>query len=103
MRDYIYIGSAPADAPVAQLGFPDFERLQSVEIAHYLRMLREKFPLPDFRVKREHHEFGSYREVVAYFDDEDEAQVEQAYEAECYFDKWDDQALEAIRAASKHE
>jgi len=103
MRDHIYIGSAPSDELCAQLGFPDFERLQSIELTQFLRMLRERFPLPDFRVKRESHDFGSYREVVAYFDDEDEDQAAQAYEAECYFDKWDDQARESTHVASQHQ
>jgi hypothetical protein len=96
MREFIYIGSAPADESCAQVGAPDYQARAKVEIKEYLRMLREEFDLVDFRIKRESHDFGYYLEVVAYFDDEDEEQSKQAYDAECAFYEWDDEARQAL-------
>lgn len=99
MRDFIYIGSVPSEEECAQAGSPDYEERSHLELQQFKRMLETAFPLVNFRIKRQSHDFGSYSEIVAYYDDEDEAQTEQAYDAECHFEHWDDEARKVLKDA----
>ncbi len=99
MRDFIYIGSAPSEEECAQVGAEDYGRRSQLELSQFKRMLETSFPLVNFRIKRQSHDFGYYSEVVAYYDDEDEAQTEQAYDAECHFERWDDEARKVLKDA----
>lgn len=49
----------------------------------FKEQLEEQFPEGDFRVKSFQHDFGTYLEVVAYYDtDMDDDRMKVAFEAE---------------------
>lgn len=92
-------GSAPVDEPCAQLGSDDYEHRAKLECIVYreqlLRTLKESSTYqnskPDHppdeeipkglnvRIKSREHDFGTYYEVVASFDESDKAAVFAAY------------------------
>lgn len=78
MKDHIFIGATPAEEPC----FPAGHVLGRAEAQIYARQLRREFPAVAFRVLAQPHEFGSYHEVVAEFDDDNEAQMDAAYATE---------------------
>lgn len=96
--DFIYIGSAPYDEECAQVGRDSVAVLRG-EATIYKRQLERMFPDGDFRVKAEHHDFGSYYEVVAYFGDENDPAYRAAFEAEANGPaEWDAEALSELAA-----
>ena len=79
MRDFLYIGSTPSD----ETCFPAGHAQARAEVCLYRKQLEHEFPDGQFRIKSCPHDFGTYYEVVAYFDDEDDKQTTAAYNAEC--------------------
>ena len=73
MRDFISIGPAPAEEDCAQLGTPDYPERSREECRRFIALIRgtlgEEPEGAWLRVKRFEHDFGSYREVVCFFDD----------------------------------
>ena len=73
MRDYINIGSSPCDEPCAQVGEPDYYPKAKEECNRFIKLIREKLgeepPGAYLRVKSNPHNFGTYLEVVCYFED----------------------------------
>lgn len=95
MRDYLSIGSAPCDEECAQVGSPDYSTQARIECRAYMEQLRRLYPEPQggyFKLKSFPHDFGSYYEVVAVYDDEDEEATEWALGAEYGAEKWDAEA-----------
>jgi len=95
----IYIGGAPAESLCASLGVtPDFDQINRIECNAYIVALRRKFGEPPegacFRVKKNSHDFGAYREVVMDYDDT-LAAVDYACEAENGLAKWADGRMHA--------
>lgn len=87
MRDFVYIDSTPADEPCQQVGIPSYDSAMArKECKAFINQLRRLFGNePDgaeLRTKLENHDFGSYPEVVCYYDDEKPASVEYAYRCE---------------------
>lgn len=99
--DYIFIGSSPSEEDCAQVGSPHYAEISAVELREFRRMLAEEFPNIQFKIKWQRHDFGRYGEVVAYYDENDEEQVDAAFDAECHFDRWDDVARAAIQAVKE--
>ena len=99
MRDYVYIGSTPSDEPCQQLGMPSYDGIQArKECVVFISQLRRMFgPEPDgarLAVKIERHDFGSYPEVVCWFDDEKPESVDYAFRCEGESPaNWDMQAI----------
>lgn len=97
MRDYIDIGSTPCDEDCAQVGSGDYRKRARVELQAFVNQLYRQFGNgPDgaeLRVKAFPHDFGTYHEVVAYFDDTLPLSIEWAFkvENECP-ESWDDEA-----------
>jgi len=90
MKEFINIGSSPAEEDCFQTG--DARCLRECRI--YKRQLEREFPGGDFRVKSFPHDFGSYWEVVAYYNPEDEKETDLAFQAESEASpSWDDLAL----------
>ena len=87
MRDYIYIGSAPADEPCVQVD-PNVDYLPAMraECARYRDLIRQALgPEPEgarLSIRAEDHDFGTYLVVVCAFDDDLPESVEYAYRAE---------------------
>lgn len=93
--DYLNIGSTPPEESCAQVGSDDYYERSRAECAAYATMLQRIWSSGDFRIKRFEHDFGSYYEVVAYFnpDDEHDPRAAAAYEAEADGpQEWDDKA-----------
>ena len=96
MRDYFSLGSTPAGEDCIQVGQPNYMDESTKECQRYIAQLRRQFgtePIGTrFGIKTFPHDFGSYKEVVIYFDDEDEEAVHFAYkvEAECP-EYWDEE------------
>lgn len=87
MRSCVYIGSVPADEDCQQVGTPSYNReLARKELRAFINQLRRHFGNePDgaeLRTKTESHDFGSYTEVVCYYDYNKPASVEYAFNCE---------------------
>ena len=88
MRDYISIGATPADEECAQVGTPDYAHAQKSreEGKRFIELIRKKLgEEPEgasLAIKSFPHDFGTYHEVVCYYDDNNEQAVEYAYKCE---------------------
>ena len=87
MRDHIDIGSSPYDEECVQVSrTEDYLERMRVECRRYLALIRVKLgPEPegaDLRIKSNPHDFGSYLEVVCYYDDGNEEAQKYAYRCE---------------------
>ena len=75
MKDHLTIGSTPCMEDCAQVGSPDYYDKAPKECARFKKMLLDKFGEPPFgaylTVKGFPHDFGSYYEVCAVYDDAD--------------------------------
>jgi hypothetical protein len=97
IRDYLAVGSAPADEECAQVGEPDYGNRARRECRAYIAQLRREFgrePEGASLVTRFFpNDFGTYLEVVCYFDEQYPESVEYARRLECESPaNWDTQA-----------
>lgn len=96
--EYLNIGPVPHDEDCAQVGSPDFAKLSRIETKAYIEQLQRQFPIPEeidayFGVKSFPHDFGTYREVVVYYDASDEAAAKFAFGVENNSPgEWDEEA-----------
>ena len=85
-RDYISIGSSPADEPCAQVGEPDYHIKANKECKKFIELIRKELGKePDgarLSVKGFPHDFGTYYEVVCWYDDALPDSVEYAFKCE---------------------
>ena len=107
MRDFINIGSVPIDEDCAQVGRDDYYEQSKRECNAFKHQLYRVFPemhetaTGQFIVKSFPHDFGTYREVVAVYDDEDAEAMDVAFRAESETPEyWD---FEAKRELELHE
>ena len=70
--DYLCVGSTG----FAQLGTPDCYPKMTIEMSVLMHHMEQKFPVPDnlqylarYKVMKFDHDFGTYREIVVSFDD----------------------------------
>ena len=97
MIDYIYIGSTPTNEDCLQVGQATPDQMRT-ETAIFKRQLQRLFPTADLRIKAERHDFGTYYEVVVYYDSADENAVNLAYQIESETPQfWDDEAKEELK------
>lgn len=95
MRDYLTLGSAPTDEECVQVTDKDFYiKEMKEECLRYARLLNTKFPnRPEgctFSIRNFPHDFGNYYEVVVNFDNENEEQMNYAFEVENNLpERWD--------------
>jgi hypothetical protein len=87
MRDYINVGPVPANEECQQVGTASYDPLKAREectkfITHIRDVLGNEVGTARLGVKSFPHDFGSYYEVVCFFDDEDEAGINYAYQVE---------------------
>ena len=100
MIDHLFIGPCPADEDCAQIGVTDgASRLNRIECEAYIEALRLVYgPEPDgayLHIKTESHDFGSYREVVCYYDTNDHAAALYAYKVESGLGTWAEAGMTA--------
>jgi len=106
MRDFVYIGSTPCDEPCQQIGTPSYDsKMARKECRAFINQLRRMFGNEpegaELRIKTESHDFGSYPEVVCYYDDEQPASAEYAYKCEGESPaNWDLQATIELQPAA---
>ena len=85
-RDYIDIGSSPAYEECAQVGSPDYAQRAREECNQFIDLIRRVMgPEPEgarLAVKSNPHDFGTYYEVVCYFDTDNEEASNYAYRCE---------------------
>ena len=85
MRNFETIGCTPHDEPCAQVGSEGYAQRARVECQQFMKQITKHYPEPDngwLKIKSFGHDFGTYYEVVACFDDEDEASTTWAYNIE---------------------
>ena len=83
MREFMNIGSTPSDEPCASVGEPDYYPRAREECARFIELIRKKLgeepPGAHLATKSFPHDFGTYHEVVCYFEDSDEEASQYAY------------------------
>jgi hypothetical protein len=85
MIDYLNIGSTPNEEDCAQVGSKNYQKRALKECQAYMEQIRKHYPEPDngyLKVKGFPHDFGTYYEVVAYYDPEDKASSRWAFDIE---------------------
>ena len=86
MRDYINIGSSPCEEDCVQVGAENYAQLARVECQRFIEAIRQTIgPEPDgacLRVKSFPHDFGSYMEVVCYYEEDNEEATKYAFKCE---------------------
>lgn len=104
MTDYINIGSTPIEESCAQVGSDNYAKLSRIEGVAFKhqceRVLKKEFGDNleiSVRPKSFPHDFGTYHEVVAFFNPDNPTQVEQAFWLEANTpEEWDDQAIREL-------
>lgn len=91
--DYIYLGSTPSEEVCAAVGItPDCQRINRQECEYYKAALMRKYGQPpegvSLKNKAEHHDFGTYFEVIAVFDPHNEKAREWAFKCESGLGTW---------------
>lgn len=83
MRDYVTLGSAPCGEDCVQLGDENYHEKIYPECRRFIKQLRKQFGNEPFgaelKIKSFRHDFGTYHEVVCYFEDSDEVAMDYAY------------------------
>ena len=90
MKDYLCLGPVPAEEDCQQVGMDSYDyQKDTANLWRYRDMLRERWPEAHFAIKSFPHDFGTYREVVVYYDTEDNDPI--VYEVEANLPKtWDE-------------
>jgi len=101
MKDYINIGSTPVEEDCAQVGQPDYPEQSRKECQVFKKQLLRKFGEPPMStrlaIKEFPHDFGTYREVVVVYDDQDREGLEYALKLEGETpEKWDEEAKKVL-------
>lgn len=86
MRDLVYLGSAPPDEPCAQVGSYGYREAVLDQCKRYIALIRKTVGIELFgaklKVEWQEHDFGSYAEVVCWYDDAIDGAREYAYRCE---------------------
>ncbi len=99
--DYLNIGPSPASEDCAQLGKPDFYEQAKKECQAFKAQLIRAFGEPPqgarIASKAFQHDFGTYYEVVCYYQEDLEEAVDYAFKLENEMPEvWDEQAKEVL-------
>lgn len=103
MKDYLNIGPCPGDEQAAQVGSPDYHQKARRECRIFINMLRrihgEEPTGARLTIRAFDHEFGSYHEVVCYYDSDNKVSSEYALKCEGETpEHWDELALEELNS-----
>ena len=101
MKDYLSIGSSPAEEDCAQVGTDNYREIARKECKAYIDQIRRQLgdePEGAFlAIKSFPHDFGSYLEVVCFFDDNNEIASNYAFKCESEtWPNWDAIAKESL-------
>lgn len=102
MRDYMTIGSTPSGEDCAQVGSEDYYDRSMKECKAFIAQLRRQFGtepiLTRLSIKAFPHDFGTYHEVVCYYDTEDEEARNFAFRLESETPEyWDEEAKKELQ------
>ena len=110
-KDYFTLGSSPFSEDCAQVGSPEYYELSKIELREFKRMMMIACPPPEdckesllgciayYAVKSFPHDFGTYHELCAIFNDDSDIAQEWAIDSENKTPEfWDTEAKEAISA-----
>ena len=90
MRDYFSLGPTPSEEECAQVGQPDYRRKAMEECQRFIALIRTTLgpepPGAELAIKSFPHDFGTYYEVVIWFE-------RDAAEAIAYAVRCEDEAL----------
>lgn len=96
MQEYIVIGSSPASETCAQVGAPDYHEQNRRELQVFKHQIERMYPeqckLVRLGTKKFAHDFGPYTELVAFYEDSIQSQIDAAYDLEHIPEYWDEQA-----------
>jgi hypothetical protein len=94
MRDYFSIGQTPSEEDYAQVGQPDYRQKALEECQRFIELIHTTLgPEPagaELAIKSFPHDFGTYYEVVVWFERDDAEAI--SYAARCEDDAprtWD--------------
>ena len=101
MRDYLSIGSTPAEEDCAQVGSADYGTRARRECTAFVNQLRRQFgPEPEgceLRVKGSAHDHGTYYEVWCFYDSDTPEGLAYALKCEgSAATEWDDEARKEL-------
>jgi hypothetical protein len=85
MMENLNIGSTPNEEECAQVGSADYYERAIKECLAYRKQITKHYPEPEngyLKVKGFPHDFGTYYEVVAYYDPEDTQASRWAFDIE---------------------
>ena len=86
MRDYIEIGPSPCGESCVQLGEENYPTRARAECNRFIQLIREVLGTEPsgarLAVKGHPHDFGTYYEVICYYDPENQAALEYAFRCE---------------------
>jgi hypothetical protein len=101
MKDYLCIGPSPSSETCAQVGEENYQEQAKKQCRAFLHQLERLFPKPPdgcyLSVKSFPHDFGTYYEVVCYFETDNEDSTKYAYNMENNSpENWDAAAVEEM-------
>lgn len=104
MRDYISIGSTPTGEDCAQVGSADYYEQTRKEQRAFINQLKRVLGEPPcgahLASKTFDHDFGTYHEVVCYFDEGNEEARDYAFKLEGEAPEyWDELARKELEEA----
>ena len=107
MTDYIYLSATtPCDESCAQVGVDDYMKNSKMEAHAYIKQLIRTFGVnPEgtkFVLAYCPHDFGTYIDIKFFYDDEDQRHVAYMSQVESGCEKWDDDALNELKANGYH-
>jgi len=72
MKDFLCLGPVPAYEDCQQVGTPEYDYdKDTADLKRYKAMLEQRWPEAHFSIRSFPHDFGTYREVVVYYDTDD--------------------------------
>jgi hypothetical protein len=100
MLEYFILGPTPSDEDCAQVGDDDFRNRATNEMNAYVNQLNRMFPNAvekgiSFSKKWFSHDFGTYGEVVAYYNDDSDYSFLLDVEMNLPY-TWDEEALKEL-------
>lgn len=83
VNEWLEIGPTPSEESCQQVGTADYNaELALKECKTYKDQLQREYPNARLGIKKFPHDFGSYYEVVVYFDPKNEDETELAFDVE---------------------
>ena len=86
MKEYIAIGSSPAAEDCVQISDPNYNQKSRIELKAFIEAIRKKLgqePIgAHLAIKANPHDFGTYHEIVCYYDNTNELATEYAFKCE---------------------